>query len=56
MTIETKLPEIEEDLYLLSETEKRLKNNRKTVSFKDVIQNLSIQKKELEDFEDITIG
>lgn len=51
----TRLTEIEEDYFLLLEANKRLEENKKTVSFDSVISNLGISEEELSDMEDVVI-
>lgn len=53
----TRLTEIEEDYYLLIEAAKRIEDNgnKETVSMDYVMRNLGIDKKELENAEDIDI-
>lgn len=53
----TKLTEIEEDYFLLSEANKRMENNgnNRTISFDSIMDNLEIREDELLDTEDVKI-
>lgn len=51
----TRLTEIEEDYYLLLETNKRMETNEKTSTFNSVMKELEISESELLNAEDVDI-
>lgn len=51
----TRLTEIEEDYFLLLEANKRMEDNKKTISFDSVMSNLGISEDELSATEDVDI-